>query len=130
MEKLGTTRGRKETWVKYDASTVKSSHHFISELLICQNYACVLEVENQLEKSEMMAKRGMCLALNSLRGDIPAKILVNLSCVYDKRPGKQEIAEKHLRHGFYLLGLYGYKKEAEIIKSAYVNIYRRMPEET
>ena len=83
MEKLGTTRGRKETWVKYDASTVKSSHHFISELLICQNYACVLEVDNQLEKSEMMAKRGMRLALNSQRGDMPAKILVNLSCVKD-----------------------------------------------
>lgn len=103
---------------KYYSSSVLEESHNMSILLIYLNYAGILEVIDDLGKAKEIGTRGIKLAVKCERGDIAALLLGNMACVYEKM-GMQNEERMCLKYCYYLLLIYGYSRDAEIIIKAY-----------
>ncbi len=106
----------------YKKSMVANPFHAVPLFLVYCNYTGLLEVANYLEESEKIAKEGIALSIECQRGDVAAKILTNLTCVYEKQTDT-ELTRLCMKNSFCLLELYHYEKYCNIIKEMYENIY-------
>ena len=82
---------------------------------------------DELERAEEIGKRGLRLMAESQRGDLVAKLLGNLSCVYDKKNTRkdEEICERCMRYSYWLQILYHLEKDSLVIKDAYEKKYAK-----
>ncbi|MBO5030513.1 MAG: helix-turn-helix transcriptional regulator [Lachnospiraceae bacterium] len=108
----------------YKRSRVSMRYHAVPGLTLYINYAGFLEVNNDLEKAEMIGKEGMLHCVECCRGDMAGDILANLSLVYEKQ-GLPDIEEKYLRYGYYLISLYGRENMTDILQSAYQDKFHK-----
>ncbi len=106
---------------RYNKSRVAEYYHAIPKALVYLNFAAVLEVADQLEKSETIARKGLHLAMLCMRGDWIAPIITNLAYVYEKRGGREniELQEQCLRHGIRLLYLFDRKEDGRMVEKIY-----------
>lgn len=112
-----------QIYKRYKNSQVLNVHHAVSEFLLYTNYVAVLEENDELVKAEQIGKEGIELMLECQRGDIAGTVLGNLACVYEKQEERKELAENCLRNSYYLLALYKYEKDKEILQEAYKKLY-------
>ena len=112
---------------KYRESGTKEIHHNVPLFLLYINYTGLLEVENKLEDAEKIGKKGMHLMAESQRGDAAAKLLANISCIYDKKETEEDdrMCEMCMRHSYWLQILYHLKKDSLVIKEAYEKKYNK-----
>lgn len=111
---------------RYDNSMVSKVFHSVPLMLIYINYTGLLEETNHPEEAEKIGKEGIRIMLDCQRGDVTAKVLANLSCVYDKGNTNtdKELAKKSLRSSYYLLDLYLGDYNKAILKEAYERLYK------
>lgn len=108
----------------YQKSSVSMRYHAVPGLTLYINYTGFLEVNNDLEKAEMIGREGLQHCVECCRGDMAGDILANLSLVYGKQ-GLQDIEETYLRHGYYLIRLYGRENMTEILQQAYQDKFHK-----
>lgn len=111
---------------RYNSSMVSKVFHSVPLMLIYINYTGLLEDTNHLSDAEEIGKEGIRIMLECQRGDVAAKILANLSCVYEKGNTNKdkELAKNSLRNSFYLLDLYLNDYNKAILKEAYERLYK------
>lgn len=112
---------------KYEESKTEEIHHSVPLFLLYINYTGLLEVMDELEQAEKIGKRGLHLMVESQRGDVAAKLLANLSCVYDKNNTRKDekICEICMRYSYWLQILYHLEKDSLVIKSSYEKKYTK-----
>lgn len=112
---------------QYRESKTEEIHHSVPLSLLYINYTGLLEVMDELERAEEIGKRGLWLMAESQRGDLVAKLLGNLSCVYDKKNTRkdEEICERCMRYSYWLQILYHLEKDSLVIKDAYEKKYAK-----
>lgn len=108
----------------YGKSRVCMKYHMVPGLTLYLNYAGFLEVNNQLEESEQIAKEGLLNGIACCRGDMGGEIIANLSLVYGKKQ-MYEMEEKCLRYGYYLVELYERESSRGIIQRVYEEKYHK-----
>lgn len=106
----------------YDQSKIYMQYHAIPGFLLYINYTGMLEVNNELELAEEIGLEGIRHALRCYRGDVVGQILANLSCVYEKQ-NLPEIAEEHLRNGYFIVSLYEREQNRITFKEVYEKKY-------
>lgn len=110
---------------RYDASVVSNNFHLVPCLLLYVNYVGFLENMGYLDKAEQVGIEGMEVMLQCQRGDCASEILANMSCIYERRKmkGDAELAEKCLRHSYFLTEFYRNNQNKKIIGNAYREKY-------
>jgi len=110
---------------KYEESGTEDIHHNVPLFLLYINYIGLLEVMDELEEAERIGKRGLKLMAESQRGDAAAKLLGNLSCVYEKRGTVEDgkLCEICMRQSYWLQVLYHLDKDSLVVKKVYEKKY-------
>ena len=112
----------KQILERFHNSMVHEMFHAVSGFLVYLDYAEFLETLDRLNDSEKIAKEGIQLALACQRGDVAGKILMNLSCVFEKR--KDTLMEKRcLENSYYLLERYNLQEYQDILQKVYERKY-------
>ena len=109
----------------YKRSKVVMRFHAIPGMTLYINYSGFLEANNELEKAAAIGKEGLQHSLACCRGDLAGDMLANLSLVY----GKQDlpaIEEAYLRHGYYLICLYGRENVTDKLQEAYQQKFHKL----
>lgn len=109
----------------YERSKVVMRFHAIPGMSLYINYTGFLEANNELEKAAAIGKEGLQHSLACCRGDLAGDMLANLSLVY----GKQDlpaIEEAYLRHGYYLICLYGRENVTDKLQEAYQQKFHKL----
>lgn len=96
----------------YKKSDVRLQEQPFQMALLYINYEGVLEEANRLEEAEKIGKEGIKYAIECNRGDIAARILGNLECVYEKN-GDLHLAKQSMEQSYWLLYLYEHYIDAE-----------------
>ncbi len=109
---------------KYNSSKIPLKLHMVPALSFYTNYAGFLEAGNELDKSEDVSREGLKFIVTNGRADIAGDILVNRSCIFDKKNNSQ-LEETHLRHGHAMMQLYQLKKDTDYIEEVYYQKYNR-----
>ena len=110
---------------KYEESGTEEIHHNVPLFLLYINYTGLLEVMDELEEAERIGKRGLQLMADSQKGDAAAKLLGNLSCVYEKKNtiADEKFCEICMRQSYWLQVLYYLERDSLIIKELYEKKY-------
>lgn len=104
---------------KFNQNNVSMKFHVIPGLSLYLNYAAFLEVNNNLDEAEMVSLEALKFVITTGRADIAGDVLVNCSCIYDKRKNfKKE--EQYLRHGYKFMQLYDLKVITPVIEEEYL----------
>jgi len=117
---------------KYEESGTEEIHHNVPLFLLYTNYTGLLEVMDELEEAEKIGKRGLQLMVESQRGDVAAKLLGNLSCVYEKKGTVEDgkLCEICMRQSYWLQVLYQLEKDSLVVKKVYEKKYDKNLERT
>lgn len=109
----------------YKRSKVVMRFHAVPGMSLYINYTGFLETHNELEKAVEIGKEGLQHSLECCRGDLSGDMLANLSLVYGKQ-GLPAIEESYLRHGYYLICLYGRENVTDKLQEAYYQKFHKL----
>ena len=109
---------------RFENSKISMKYHAVPGLTFYINYTGTLEVNNELEKAELIGKEGIDFVILSWRGDIAGEILANLSCVYEKKK-LFDLEEECIRYGYYLLSLYNIINNSKFLQRMYQKKYQK-----
>ena len=111
----------------YEESIVEKNHHDIPMFLLYINYTGLLEGMGQIAEAERIGKRGLQLMLKVQRGDVAAKLLGNISCVYEKKNTEKdrEKCKICMRQSYWLDDLYHLETDSLVVKKAYMKKFAK-----
>ena len=111
---------------KFRGSEVSGRHHMVSEALIYVNYSGMLEELNYLEKAKKEGMDGLDFVVRCQRGDIGGLILANLSFVYEKSGGAEDmkICEEYVRNSRCILSFYVCSREEKALINHYSTVFQ------